>query len=124
MDTTTAAKRFKEDPNKSKNAPPSTVEYANFNLLKKKSIRGLLRKRAKKYECKYYWIYILGIADESEGSDTENPAQKRVKKQVLKTSFAQAFQSILNKHVEPKTELADGPILAKYKKPAKEVSEE
>jgi hypothetical protein len=40
----------------------------------------------------------------------------------LKSSFAWAFKSIINRTVneEEKT----GPILAKYKRPAKEVSEE
>lgn len=29
------------------------VEFENFDKLKKKNVRGLLRKRAKKYECKF-----------------------------------------------------------------------
>lgn len=43
-------KRFlKED---SKQAAGSgVVEFEDFNKLKKKTVRGLLRKRAKKYEC-------------------------------------------------------------------------
>lgn len=32
-------------------APEGTVEFHNFNQLKKKTVRGLLRKRAKKYDC-------------------------------------------------------------------------
>jgi hypothetical protein len=55
----------------------------------------------------------------------------RHKKQVVKSSFASAFNSIISKKVEPTitanastTVISDGPILAKYKKPAKEVSEE
>ena len=38
---------------------PTTVEFHDFNQLKKKSVRGLLRKRAKKYECKgIRFIYV------------------------------------------------------------------
>lgn len=29
-----------------------TVEFLNINMLKKNSVRGLLKKRAKKYDCK------------------------------------------------------------------------
>ncbi len=36
----------------SKISDATTVEFSNFNQLKKKSVRGLLRKRAKKYDCK------------------------------------------------------------------------
>lgn len=45
----------------------------------------------------------------------------------MKSSFASAFQSIINKKLDnDKTPslASEGPILAKYKKPAKEVSEE
>jgi hypothetical protein len=40
----------------------------------------------------------------------------------LKNSFASAFHSIINKNVDDAGE--NGPILSKYKKPAKEASEE
>lgn len=30
-----------------------TVDFLNVNILKKNSVRGLLRKRAKQYECRY-----------------------------------------------------------------------
>ena len=33
------------------NKKPGVVEFEDFNKLKKKNVRGLLRKRAKKYEC-------------------------------------------------------------------------
>lgn len=65
-----------------------TVEFSNFNLLKKKTVRGLLRKRAKKYDS--------DEDDEAAGdSDNEyNPmvsVSKFSKKTVLKNSFAAAF---------------------------------
>lgn len=31
---------------------PGTVEFEDVNKLKNKNVRGLLRKRAKRYECK------------------------------------------------------------------------
>ena len=97
------------------------MEFSNFNLLKKKSVRGLLRKRAKKYD-----------SDEGEDggaagdSDNEyNPMitmGRNAKKTVLKNSFAAAFQTILNKRISE--DKVEQPILAKYKRPSKEVSEE
>ena len=39
-------------------APEGTVEFLNINQLKKNTVRGLLRKRAKKYECKSNSPYI------------------------------------------------------------------
>jgi Rrp15p len=41
---------------------------------------------------------------------------------MLKNSFANAFQTILNRKVDD--DKVDQPILAKYKRPSKEVSEE
>lgn len=41
---------------------------------------------------------------------------------MLKNSFSHAFQSILNRKVDD--DKVDQPILAKYKRPSKEVSEE
>jgi hypothetical protein len=32
------------------------VEFEDFDKLKRKKVRGLLRKRAKKYECKLFTI--------------------------------------------------------------------
>jgi hypothetical protein len=45
---------------------------------------------------------------------------------MLKNSFASAFQSIINKNLDNQDAAAkkEGPILAKYKKPAKDVTEE
>jgi hypothetical protein len=40
----------------------------------------------------------------------------------LKNSFASAFQSIINKKIDE--DKIEEPILAKYKRPAKEVTEE
>ena len=65
-----------------------TVEFSNFNLLKKKTVRGPLRKRAKKYDS--------DEENEAAGnSDNEyNPivsVSKFSKKTVLKNSFTAAF---------------------------------
>jgi len=96
-----------------------TVEFSNFNVLKKKSVRGLLRKRAKKYDSDEE-------GEERGDSDNEyNPMitiGRNAKKTVLKNSFAAAFQTILNKKIAD--DKVEQPILAKYKRPSKEVSEE
>lgn len=81
--------------------------------------------------CSPYRSYNLALADES-GSDAENDGQKfKSKKQVVKSSFASAFQSIISKKVDESAAArasnvvgSEGPILAKYKRPAKEVTEE
>ena len=96
-----------------------TVEFSNFNLLKKKSVRGLLRKRAKKYD---------SDEDGEEHGDSDNEYNpmttvgRNAKKTVLKNSFAAAFQTILNRRIDE--DKVEQPILAKYKRPSKEVSEE
>jgi hypothetical protein len=38
--------------NNNAEAKDGTVDFMNVNILKKKSVRGLLKKRAKKYDCK------------------------------------------------------------------------
>ena len=80
----------------------------------------------------------LFVAEDEEDSDGDIPNGERQRRAliqdsnqqrpsqggagVLKNSFAAAFQSILSKRIdEDKT---DEPILAKYKRPAKEVTEE
>lgn len=91
----------------------------NINILKKNSVRGLLRKRAKKYDCKYYHLsivvkHLLYIADDEEeehGADSDNERMPRQPKffngrpvyqsgGVLKNSFANAFTSILNRKID------------------------
>lgn len=44
--------RSKKPEEITENKAEGTVEFLNINMLKKNSVRGLLRKRAKKYECK------------------------------------------------------------------------
>ena len=53
----TGNKHFKKEGQSSKEEEikhntDGTMEFLNLNMLKKKSVRCLLRKRAKKYECK------------------------------------------------------------------------
>ena len=75
----------------------------------------------------------MHLADEEEedGADSDNERMPRQPKYgrpfyqsggVLKNSFAHAFSSILNKKIDE--DKVEQPILAKYKRPAKEVSEE
>ncbi|CDW82911.1 UNKNOWN [Stylonychia lemnae] len=76
-------------------------------------------------------IQVYQLADESQSENEDGQSKggdkkQKSKKQMLKSSFASAFQSIISKKLDESTVQAvkDGPILAKYKKPAKEVSEE
>ena len=48
--------------------PSKTLEFTNLNQLKKKSVRGLLRKRAKKYECTSLPTFFNPIIADSEAS--------------------------------------------------------
>lgn len=67
------------------------------------------------------FLLIKSVADESEQDKDVSAIKQRNKKSVLKSSFASAFTSIINKNVEDKEQ---GPILAKYKKPEKEIKAE
>jgi hypothetical protein len=62
------------------------VEFEDVNKIKKNAVRGLLKKRARRYE------------SESDGSEDSDgmPSFKR-KKVVQKSSLADAFKSIMNK---------------------------
>eukprot|EP00347_Sterkiella_histriomuscorum_P018550 403345084 len=98
------------------NKGPGVVEFEDFNKLKKKNVRGLLRKRAKRYE-----------SDNTGSSDDDEVRIPKNKKTVVKSSFVSAFNSIINKKIEDQptnSGPSEGPILAKYKRPAKEVTEE
>lgn len=71
-----------------------TVDFENVNQIKKRSVRGLLKKRAKQYE-----------SDGSEDSDVE-PDVQHTKKKVQKASMAAAFTSIMNKKLGDTPEAA------------------
>ena len=45
--------------NNNAEAKDGTVDFMNVNILKKKSVRGLLKKRAKKYDCKLHRIALM-----------------------------------------------------------------
>jgi hypothetical protein len=100
------------------NEVEGTVDFMDINLLKKNSVRGLLRKRAKKYEEDGDDLHEEASSYGGSSSYKRHGGSSGV----LKNSFAAAFQSILSKQVAE--DKADEPILAKYKRPAKEVSEE
>jgi hypothetical protein len=69
------------------------VDFENINEIKKKSVRGLLKKRARKYY-------------ESDHSSDEEVKVEKKKKTVQKSSLSAAFKSIMNKTiVEPKDEM-------------------
>ena len=77
------------------NTTDGVVEFHNVNAIKKKSVRGLLRKRAKKYESE-------SDSDPSE-VDSDNDAgaaMKRKQKAVRKTTMASAFKMIMSKKIE------------------------
>ena len=94
------------------------VNFENVNLIKKKSVRGLLRKRAKQYDS----------ASDSEDSDVD-PAQTHTKKKVQKSSMADAFRSIMNKKINeapvdtPAASVVSDATLTKYKKKTREADE-
>lgn len=47
--------KYNMEQNKYKAA--NVVDFENVNQIKKKAVRGLLKKRAKRYECKYIVIW-------------------------------------------------------------------
>jgi len=70
------------------------VEFESFDKIKKKQVRGFLRKRAKKYECKISMIRCKADDSEDEESKKSHP-----KKKILKNSFSSAFQQIMGKKI-------------------------
>ena len=102
--------------NNNAEAKDGTVDFMNVNILKKNSVRGLLRKRAKKYDCKWtmiscYFFHIADEEDDDQGADSDNERMPRQPKfyngrpvyqsgGVLKNSFAHAFTSILNNKID------------------------
>jgi len=94
-----------------------TVDFENINQIRNKSVRGLLKKRAKKYES-------------DSDSDAPRDADQRQKKTVQKSSMASAFNAIMSKQFEepqPNTTTAAAATqdltLAKYKKKSREADE-
>jgi len=96
------------------------VDFEDVNKINKKSVRGLLRKRAKKYDSDDNELDSDGSAENVQKSMTD-----KKKKTVQKKSMAEAFQAIMNKKDktfinEDNEEQQDDdhvPILSKYKKP-------
>ncbi len=91
-----------------------TVDFENVNQIKKRSVRGLLKKRAKQYE--------------SASEDSDDNEDVHIKKKVQKSSMAAAFTSIMNKKLgdTPTSEVAQEAAdvtLVKYKKKARDVDE-
>ena len=110
------------------NANAGVYDFENVNSIKKKSVRGLLRKRAKKYESE-------SDSADSDGND-EGVAGKR-KQKVVRKSMASAFKMIMSKKIESDDEApkkgaskdsqtkpgSTEIILAKYKKKSRDLDE-
>ena len=75
------------------------VEFDNINALKKKSVRGMLRKRAKRYESDSDENRKGGDSADSDGETVRDPTQMKRKK-VQKSSLAEAFQAIMSKKID------------------------
>lgn len=105
-----------------------TFDFENVNQIQKKAVRGLLRKRAKKYDSE--------SERDSDPSDNEQSGafrQKRERKVVRKT-MASAFKMIMAKKLGDEADEPTGAqitdvkvqsdaILAKYKKKARDLDE-
>ena len=83
----------------------------SFNKLKK--VRGMLKKRAKKYDSD-------SEQEEKEEKTKRTEEAKFVKKKkvVQKSTFKEAFSQVMESKASTKRFEEDTPILAKYKKPA------
>ena len=75
------------------------VEFHNINAIKKKSVRGLLRKRAKKYESE-------SSEDEDYQAGKDGAAGKR-KQKVVRKSMSSAFKMIMSKKLSDSDNEAD-----------------
>ena len=78
------------------------VDFENINEIKKKSVRGLLKKRARKYD--------------SDNSESDEGQYKHTPKKVQKATLSDAFKSIMSKNIK---ESIPEPILSGYRKPAR-----
>ena len=87
----------------------------SFNKLKK--VRGMLKKRAKKYDSDSD-REEKGDKEEKEDKKSEEPKFVKKKKIVQKSTFKEAFSAVINSKASTKRFEEDTPILAKYKKPA------
>ncbi len=78
-----------------------TFEFENVNQIKKKAVRGLLRKRAKKYDSES--DVDSDPSDGEQGGFRGGARAKRGNKGVRKT-MASAFKSIMAKKLGPEDE--------------------
>ena len=94
-------------------------------MIKKKSVRGLLRKRAKQYES-------ASESDSSQEEGKDRLSASHLKKKVQKSTMAAAFSSIMNKKLQSEDaiitnttidEKEQDMTLVKYKKKARDVDE-
>ena len=93
-------------------------------MIKKKSVRGLLRKRAKQYES--------ASESDSQEEGKDRFSASHLKKKVQKSTMAAAFSSIMNKKLQSEDaiitnttidEKEQDMTLVKYKKKARDVDE-
>ena len=87
------------------------VDFQNVNEIKKKSVRGLLRKRAKKYESE---------SDSSEVEDGKDSLANKRKQKVVRKSMASAFKMIMSKKLSGSEDDEATPQLAEKNKPTTE----
>ena len=71
-----------------KPVPKGVVDFQNINEIKKKSVRGLLRKRAKRYESE---------SDSSETDDGRDTLANKRGQKVVRKTMASAFKMIMSK---------------------------
>lgn len=74
------------------NTRAGVVDFENINEIKKKSVRGLLRKRAKNYK-------EDEDSRDSDGSDAEQGIDFKRKTKVVRKTMASAFKMIMSKKI-------------------------
>ena len=94
-----------QDPNK-------FVEFESVAAIKKKTVTGKLRKRAKRYDSQ----------SDSEHSDDQGKGPQKRKK-VQMSSMADAFKSIMAKKIDEEGQVQDNTVLVKYKKKERDIEE-
>ena len=77
--------------NKQENGVVNFIDTENF---KKKNVRGLLKKRAKKYDSDEE-------KDAVSSDDDPRHIKKVAKKKVQKSTFEKAFESVIDKQATP-----------------------
>ena len=95
------------------------MEFESINAIKKKSVTGKLRKRAKRYDSQ-------SDSADSDGGTRQRGPEKR--KKVQMSSMADAFKSIMSKKIDEGEEVGlpgqKETVLVKYKKKERDLEEQ